>query len=116
MSLCKNNNELRATDVDQYIKFSAIDNQTLKIEHKLFMNCCCEDIDIKVDSKKNNIIITITDEVGNCNCICSRTISYKIVNLQINQTYKFVFFRNGLEYQTFELFFTFPMYDEIQYE
>ena len=116
LSSCENNSVLRNSDIGEYIKYSAIDNKTLKIEHNFFINCCCKDIDVKIDSNENNIIINITDEGGECNCVCPRTISFRIINLIINQTYKFVIFRNAQEYQTFDLLFTFPMDDEIQHE
>ena len=97
----------------EYFKFSAINNNTLKVEHKFFMNCCTEDIGLKIDSKENNITINLTDADGDCNCVCPKVASCEIVNLQVNNKYKFIFFRNAQEYYTIELFFTFPMEQEI---
>ena len=128
LSLCKNNNELRNSNVDEYIKFSAIDNKTsnelrnttsgkyikfsavdnstLGVEENFYLNCCTEDISMKINSEENIITINITDEDGGCNCVCEKIVNYNICNLQENKTYKLIFLRNDYEYHTCELHFT----------
>ena len=103
---CENKTQSSNPNLNGYIKFSAINNNKLKVEQKFLMSCCCEDVNVEINSLKNNITISITDADCGCNCICPRVVSYEIDNLQINNTYKFIFLRNALMYHTCELFFT----------
>ena len=103
---CENSSKSISADASEYIKFSAINNNILKVEQKFFMNCCCEDIGVEISSIENVITISITDEDCGCNCICPRIVSYEIGNLQENSIYEFIFLRNTQEYHTCELLFT----------
>ena len=102
---CDKSVKSTGTDVSEYIKVSAINNKTLKVEQKFFMNCCTEDIEIECNSESGNITISIADSDGGCNCLCPRIISYMVCNLQKDKEYEFVFLRNGHEYYTCKLFF-----------
>ena len=105
------------------IKFLAVNNTTLKVEHRITLNCCAE-FGIVLDSEENKITISITDGTS-CNCACTRIISYEIDNLQENNTYELIFltayahflgetfYEYTSEYYTYELFFTNQVDDEI---
>lgn len=106
-SLCGKNLESSGSDNQEYIKYSALDNKTLKIEQKLFVNCCSEDFKVKINVEGSNLTINITnDDPEQCNCICPLVLSYEIVNLQESNTYKLIFSRNEYEYAVCELLFT----------
>ena len=111
---CENNTKSVSTSDSKYIKFSAINNSTLKVEKNFFMNCCTEDIYIEINSEGNNITISITDEDSGCNCICERIVSYSICNLQKNNIYELIFLRNNYMYYTCELIFNNQLSCEIQ--
>jgi hypothetical protein len=112
LSPCENNsksssyNSVSSSDVNEYIKFSSVCNDTLQVEQKFFVNCCTEEIDININSKGNNITIYITDVDGGCNCICPKIVVYSIGNLKENSTYNLTFIRNSLKYYTGKLLFT----------
>lgn len=115
LSLC--NDGLRSAEVEdedhEYIYYSAINDKTLKIEQKFFMNCCTEDVDIFIDTDEHIVTINIADDDAGCNCICPGMANYEIVNLQEDKTYKFIFLRNGQEYHTCEIHFTIHTNSEI---
>ncbi|MDR1761269.1 MAG: C13 family peptidase [Bacteroidales bacterium] len=106
VSQCEDNTRSSDDSVNEYIKFSAVNNATLKIEQRLYFNCCSENIDVMVNSEDNTITISITDTDGGCNCVCPSLVSCEIGNLQLDNTYRFVFYRNTLEYYTYDLLFT----------
>jgi len=108
---------IRSTNAldNEYIVFSAVNDSTLKVEQKLLMSCYCENIGTEIKSTKENIItINIIGGDCGCNCICPRIANYEICNLQINNTYNFIFLRNTREYYTCELLFTPQLYHEIE--
>lgn len=114
---CENNIRSTSTNSMNYIKFLALNDSTLKVEYRFYMNCCCEDIEdikIEINSKKNTITINITDRDCGCNCICPRIVCFEIANLQENNNYEFVFLRRNLEFYTCELLFTQQVNCEIQ--
>ena len=105
-SLCGENTNATRTNVSEYIKFSAVNNNTLKVEHKILLNCCVENIGITLNSEENKITISITDDIA-CNCICPRIVSYEISNLQAGNTYKLTFLKaysHATEYYTIEYY------------
>ena len=76
----------------EYVKFSAVNNSTLKVEHRIFLNCCVEDPGVIINSEGNEITISIKDGIS-CNCGCPIMVNYEIGNLQENNTYKFTFLK-----------------------
>lgn len=111
---CNKNLKSSGSDDREYIKYSALDNKTLKFEQRLFVNCCSEDFKVKINAEESNITIDITnDDPEQCNCICPLVLRYEVVNLQENNIYKLIFLRNGYEYTAYELLFTSSVNGEI---
>jgi len=102
---CEKSTNSTSTDFDKYIKFLDNGKNTLKIEYRFLMNCCCEDIGVEINPEKNSITINIHDEDCGCNCICPRIVCFEIVNLKEKNNYEFIFLRNTQVFYTCELLF-----------
>ena len=103
---CVMNTRASNSITGQYIKFSAINNSTLRVEENVYINCCTQDISLEINAEGKCITINMTVADGGCNCICERILNYDLCNLQENKKYKIIFLRNNDEYHTGEFVFT----------
>ena len=111
---CEMNTRVTNLFTAQYIKISAVNNSTLKVEENVYINCCTQDISLEINSEGKCVIINMTVADGGCNCLCARILNYDVCNLQENKKYKLVFLRNNYEYHTSEFVFTKKLNKEIQ--
>jgi hypothetical protein len=96
-SLCTpSDNEENAAPLQEYIKYSAADGQTLRFEQGLIVNCCCDSIRVESLSDDHNIVVVDVYDYGvGCNCVCLGYVNYSITGLHENGAYSFTFKRNG---------------------
>lgn len=78
---------------------------TLFFDHKLLVNCCFKNLDIKYAIENNSVFININSSEHDCNCICPIIANYEIPGLISNEKYEFFYLLNGFEYARFELIF-----------
>ncbi|MDR1740173.1 MAG: hypothetical protein LBR45_05395 [Bacteroidales bacterium] len=90
-SLCNTQSKTLNTLKENYIKFTAIDDKTLRIEQGLTINCCCDSITANLSQTEQNIVVDVYDYGNDCNCVCLGTIAYEVSCLQTNSTYTFTF-------------------------
>ena len=110
-SLCNNvqQNSLVALQdgiLQNGIKYTTLNNQTLQIEQWLVINCCCERISVEMLSNENDIVIDVCDYGNQCNCPCQGNVSYNVSGLQKGTTYSFTFKRNDDVRYTTSITFT----------
>jgi hypothetical protein len=104
-SLCDIQKNTVSSLQENYIKFTAVDNKTLQIEHGLTINCCCDSITIKSSQEQEDIVINVSDYGSECNCPCLGTVTYDVSDLQINTIYTFTFKRWEDTFYTTEITF-----------
>jgi hypothetical protein len=107
-SLC---DELRSTEttfggLKEEIHYQAIDNQTLRFDQSITINCACENIEVKMTAENNTVVINVHDYGISANCFCPGAVTYDVGNLQENTTYTFVFQRKGEVLHTENITFT----------
>ena len=102
--LCDKQEDL--TSLKEYIRLTAVDNQTLRIEQNLIINCCSDSISARLLQNDLNIIVDISNYGIQCNCMCPGFVNYDIVGLMENKTYLFTFKRNNYERYTESIIFT----------
>ena len=80
-------------DLSEYIKFTAINRQTLQIEQRKYFNCCPDSIVVRMLSDENEIVVDIHEYLGLyiCNCVCPVLLKYNVSGLHENTTYFFTF-------------------------
>ncbi|MDR1984459.1 MAG: hypothetical protein LBQ28_06530 [Prevotellaceae bacterium] len=105
-----------ASEDKEYLRYFAIDKQTLKFEQQFFSNCCVENIEIDMVVSKNNVVINLRDYGEECNCICLSYVDYEITNLQENNAYTFTFQRNAQTYYSCEIIFTTDIDETIYFQ
>ena len=103
-SLCSSQGDLLS--LREYVKLSAVDNQTLRIEQDLTINCCCDSMRVNILPNDLNIVVDVADYGNGCNCPCQGFASYDVVGLVENTTYLFTFKRNNYERHTVSITFT----------
>jgi hypothetical protein len=82
--------------LQEYIKYLAIDKQTLQFEQGLIINCCCDSINAtKLFEEEGGFIIDVCDYGNSCNCLCLGQAKYNIGDLHEGNTYLFTFKRNS---------------------
>jgi hypothetical protein len=96
-SLCEPEaNEEGVASLQEYIKYSAADGQTLRFEQGIIINCCCDSISVKtLSSDQNTVVVDVCDYGIGCNCVCLGHVKYNITGFRENDDYAVTFKRNG---------------------
>jgi hypothetical protein len=89
----------------EQINCYATNNNTLKFEQELNLNCCLDSLHISLIGNENIITIDELDYGERCNCICSSNINFSVTNLIPNTNYKFIIKRNSQNYYTCNVLF-----------
>jgi hypothetical protein len=91
-------------NIREYIKYVAIDKQTLRFEQFLVLTYC-ETVETTMIAENKTILVNVCAG-KDCNPICPITVNYDITHLQGNNTYSFIFQHCGRDYYSCEITFT----------
>ncbi|GHT03420.1 hypothetical protein AGMMS49525_08460 [Bacteroidia bacterium] len=100
-SSCKNELVL-----EEYIKYYAANDSTLRFEHKQLFNCAMDSCAVKMEPTTEGVVIDVLDYGNSANCICPVIVNYDITSLKEGNTYLFTFRRHAQELHTSTITFT----------